>query len=72
MIFLDDLKIAGFNPDFKGGDRFHWYTIDQQKCSHAFPTYLSVLTIQLDNQIFEAFQDNLITPGVFTDYSKSL
>ena len=23
-IFSDDLKIAGFNPVFKGGDRFHW------------------------------------------------
>ena len=24
MIFPDDLKIAGYNPVFKGGERFHW------------------------------------------------
>ena len=28
--------------------------------------------IQLDDQIFEAFGNNLFTPGVFIDYSKSL
>ena len=24
LIFPDDLKVARFNPVFKGGDRFHW------------------------------------------------
>ena len=24
MMFPDDLKVARFNPVFKGGDRFHW------------------------------------------------
>ena len=28
--------------------------------------------IQLDDQIFEAFENNFFTPGVFIDYSKSL
>ena len=28
--------------------------------------------IQLEGQIFEALENNLITPGMFFDYSKSL
>ena len=28
--------------------------------------------IQLDDQIFEALENNLFTPGVFIDYSKGL
>ena len=28
--------------------------------------------IQIDDQIFEAFENNLFTPGIFIGYSKSL
>ena len=37
-IFLDDLKIARFNPVFIGSNRSRLGTIDQYQSSHAYNT----------------------------------
>ena len=84
-IFPGDLKISRFNPVFMGGDRsklVNYRPISVLPCLK----YLSVLSgnsfqvgystdfaiIQLDYQIFEAFENNLYTPEVLIDLSKSL
>ena len=103
IIFLDDLKVARFNPVFKGDDRsklenyrpvsvlpcfsnipkrimyngFHKCVLENKILyPKQFGFHVGHLTdhaiIQLDDQIFEAFENNLFTPGVFIDYSKSL
>ena len=102
IIFPDDLKIAGSNPVFKGGDRFklgNYRPISVLPCFSNIPERIMgngfhkcVLEnkilypkqfgfqvghsidhaiIELDDQVFEAFENNLFTPGVFIDYSKS-
>ena len=67
-IFPGDLKISRFNPVFIGGDRsklVNYRPISVLPCLK----YLSVLSG--NNQIFEAFENNLYTSDVLIDISKS-
>ena len=56
---------------------FHKYflenkIIDTKQIGFQVGHLTDLAVIQLDDQIFEAFENNLYTPGVFIDLSKSL
>ena len=75
-IFPDDLKIARFNPVFIGGDHSKCFlekkSIDPRQFGFQVGHSTDLVIIQLDDQIFEAFGNNLYMPDVFIDLSKSL
>ena len=58
-------------------NRFHKYVLENKIL---YPKQLGFhvdhssdhAIIQFDNQIFETIENNLLRPGVFIDYSKSL